>query len=76
MAIAYQKFYEVIAGNQATSQAYILHLNKFLDYSKTDSESLIKLDIEQIEDLVFNYLIHLKEKPENMTNLGQIRTIP
>ncbi|MBM2819230.1 MAG: Integrase family protein [Nitrosarchaeum sp.] len=60
MATVCQKFYEVIADNQATSKVYILHLNKFLNYSNIDSESLVKL--EEIEDLVFNYIIYLKEK--------------
>jgi integrase/recombinase XerD len=62
MATAYQKFYEVIADNQATTTAYVLYLNKFLDYSKIDAESLAKLGVKEIEDLVFNYIISLKEK--------------
>jgi integrase/recombinase XerD len=62
MATAYQKFYEVIADNKATSTTYVLHLNKFLEYCKIDSENLVKLEAKEIEELVFNYIIYLKEK--------------
>jgi integrase len=63
MVTAYQKFYEAIHV-EATRKTYQIYIKKFLDYTKEDYDSLVKLPQSQIEDLVFNYVIHLKDLTE------------
>jgi len=63
MVTAYQKFYEAIRKN-ATKKTYQIYIKQFLDYSHEDYDNLIKLSQSKIEDLVFNYVIHLKDLTE------------
>ncbi|MBT5201620.1 MAG: site-specific integrase [Thaumarchaeota archaeon] len=63
MVTAYQKFYEAIREN-ATRKTYEIYLNQFLKYSHKNHENLAKLSQSEIEELVFNYVIHLKDLTE------------
>jgi len=63
MVTAYQKFYEAIREN-ATRKTYEIYLNQFLEYSHKDHENIVKSSQSEIEDLVFNYVIHLKDLTE------------
>jgi len=63
MVTAYQKFYEAIREN-TTKKTYQIYIKQFLDYSNKNFESLVKLSQSEIEDLVFNYVIHLKDLTE------------
>ena len=63
MVTAYQKFYEAIREN-ATKKTYQIYIKQFLNYAKKDYENLVKLPQSEIEDLVFNYVIHLKDLTE------------
>ncbi|MCV0366312.1 MAG: site-specific integrase [Nitrosopumilus sp.] len=63
MVTAYQKFSEAIR-EKATRKTYEIYLNQFLDYAHEDYESLAKLSQSHIEELVFNYVIHLKDLTE------------
>jgi len=63
MVTSYQKFYEAIHV-EATRKTYQIYIKKFLDYANEDYESIVKLSQSEIEDLVFNYVIHLKDLTE------------
>ncbi len=63
MVTAYQKFYEAIHV-EATRKTYQIYIKKFLGYANEDYNSLVKLQKSEIEDLVFNYVIHLKDLTE------------
>ena len=63
MVTAYQKFNEAIREN-TTRKTYQIYIKQFLDYSHEDYDSLAKLSQPEIEDLVFNYVIHLKDLTE------------
>jgi len=63
MGTAYQKFYEAIREN-ATKKTYEIYIKQFLNYSHEDYDSLVKRSQSEIEDLVFNYVIHLKDLTE------------
>lgn len=63
MVTAYQRFYEAIH-KDATRKTYKIYIRKFLDHTRKDYESLVKLPTSEIEELVFNYVIHLKEQTE------------
>jgi integrase len=63
MVTAYQKFYEAIKEN-ATKKTYQIYIKQFLDHTHKDYEDLVKLPQSEIEDLVFNYVIHLKDLTE------------
>jgi len=63
MVTAYQKFYEAIHV-EATRKTYQIYIKKFLNYANEDYDSLVKLQQSEIEDLVFNYVIHLKDLTE------------
>jgi len=63
MVTAYQKFYEAIHV-EATRKTYQIYIKKFLDYANEDYDSMVKLEQSEIEDLVFNYVIHLKDLTE------------
>lgn len=63
MVTAYQKFNEAIREN-TTRKTYQIYIKQFLDYSHEDYDSLTKLSQPEIEDLVFNYVIHLKDLTE------------
>jgi len=63
MVTSYQRFYEAIHV-EATRKTYQIYIKKFLDYAHKDYESLVKLPQSEIEDLVFNYVVHLKDLTE------------
>jgi len=63
MVTSYQKFYEAIHV-EATRKTYQIYIKKFLDYANKDYDSIVKLSQSEIEDLVFNYVIHLKDLTE------------
>ena len=63
MVTAYQKFYEAIR-QEATRKTYQIYIKKFLDYAHEDFDNLVKLPHSKIEELVFNYIIHLKDLTE------------
>jgi len=41
-------------------------MNKFFDYAHTDYDGLVKLPKNEIEDLIFNYIVGLKLKTEKI----------
>jgi len=45
----------------STRKSYKLHLLLFCRYHKTDPDSLIRLDPEQVKAMVLNYILHLKK---------------
>ncbi|MGI9565797.1 MAG: hypothetical protein ACR2LL_02130 [Nitrosopumilus sp.] len=59
----YQRFYEAIESPH-TRPAYGKYLKDFLEYSKTDSDGIVKLKQQDNDDLVFNYLVHIKTKTD------------
>ena len=63
MVTAYQKFYEAIRV-EATRKTYQIYIKKFMEYANENYDSLVKLPQSEIEDLVFNYVIHLKDLTE------------
>ncbi len=63
MPTPYQRFYEAIESPH-TKPAYEKYLRDFLEYSKTDSENIVRLKQQDIDDLVFNYLVHIKTRTE------------
>jgi len=63
MATPYQRFYEAIK-SPATRKTYTIYINKFLEYAHIDFDGLVKLPKREIEELVFNYVIHLKNLTE------------
>ncbi len=58
-----QRFQEAIK-SEHTLQPYKFHLNQFFKHSKTTPEQIVNLDKKQIDELVFNYLVHLKLRVE------------
>ncbi|NQV40100.1 MAG: hypothetical protein HQ505_06120 [Nitrosopumilus sp.] len=75
MVTSYQKFYEAIHV-EATRKTYQIYIKKFLDYANEDYGSIVKLSQSQIEDIVFNYVIHLKDLIERTGKLAPTLTIP
>jgi len=63
MVTPYQRFYEVLK-TPATRKSYQIHMNKFFEYAHTDYDGLVKLPKNEIEDLIFNYIVALKLKTE------------
>lgn len=63
MVTAFQKFYETIHV-ESTRKTYQIYIKKFMDYANENYDSLVTLPQCQIEDLVFNYVIHLKDLTE------------
>jgi hypothetical protein len=45
----------------STKKAYKLHLSLFCRYHNIDPDSLVQLKLEQIKDMIINYIIHLKK---------------
>jgi len=54
-----QRFYEAIK-SEYTLQPYQFYLNQFFKHAKKTPEQIVQLDKKQIDELVFNYLVHLK----------------
>jgi hypothetical protein len=63
MATPYQLFYEAIK-TPATKKSYKIYIEKFLNYAHLDYDGLAKLSKDEISDLIFNYVIHLKGQTE------------
>jgi len=59
-----QFFYEAIR-EESTKPSYETNLKNFFKYAKTNPDSFVKLDIKEIHDTLFEYLIHLKSKVAN-----------
>ena len=69
MVTAYQKFYEAIH-EDATRKTYDIYIKQFLDYAHEDYDSIVGLSRSEIEDLVFKYIIHLKDLTERTGKLS------
>jgi len=54
-----QKFYEAIRSEE-TRKPYVFYLNKFFSHAKIDAVQIINLPHNEIDELVFNYLVSLK----------------
>ena len=61
MATPYQLFYESIKST-STRKTYEIYIKKFLDYAHTDYDRFANMAKSEIEELVVNYVIHLKEQ--------------
>jgi len=64
----YQRFYEFLK-TPKTKINFELYLRKFFEYSHThpDGGSFVKLDKEEKNQLVWNYIVHLKLRVEKNT---------
>jgi len=60
MVTAYQKYSEIINKTKATSKSYRSLWNTFEEYSKLSPDEFVKLPKSKIDDLIFNYIVHLK----------------
>jgi integrase len=58
--------------SQSTKKAYRIHLSLFCRYHNTDPDSLVNLKIEQIKNMVLNYVIYLKKIAKQSS--GKART--
>ena len=56
----FQKFFEVLK-TPATRKTYQIQMRTFFEYAHTDYDNIVKLPVSQIEDLVFGYIVHLKD---------------
>jgi integrase len=56
----------------STKKAYKFHLSLFCRYHNIDPDSLVQLKLEQIKDMVINYIIHLKKVAKQSS--GKART--
>jgi integrase len=61
MQLALQKFRESIRA-EATLKVYTINLKSFFKQTKTNPEELIKLSNYEIEDIVFEFIVHLKDR--------------
>jgi|APSaa5957512535_1039671.scaffolds.fasta_scaffold06615_2 integrase len=61
MELAIQKFRESIR-TEATLKVYTINLKSFFKQIKADPEDLIKLSNSEIEDIVFGFIVHLKDR--------------
>ena len=61
MMCAIQKFKESIR-TDATLKVYTINLQIFFKQTKTNSEELIKMSNSEIEDIVFRFIVHLKDR--------------
>jgi len=59
MTTPYQLFYESLK-TDATRKAYNIYMKKFLDYTHSDYDKLVKLPRKKIQGLITDYVIHLK----------------
>lgn len=59
----YQKFYEVLK-TPATRKVYPIQMRQFLEYAHTDYDGLVKLPPNEIDDIIFNYIVSMKLKTE------------
>jgi integrase len=56
----------------STKKAYKFHLSLFCRYHNIDPDSLVQLKLEQIKDMVINYIIHLEKVAKQSS--GKART--
>ncbi len=63
MVTPYQNFYESLK-TPDTRKSYQIYMNQFLDYAHTDYDGLAKLPQNEINDLIFHYIVHLKDLTE------------
>ena len=57
------RFSEAIQ-TQKTSENYVLWLKQFCDYTKFDPNGLSQLKPDELEDLVLEWIVHLKRRAE------------
>jgi len=58
-----QRFDEAIK-SEHTKRPYQYYLSQFFKHAKTTPDQITKFDIKRIDELVFNYLVHLKLRVE------------
>ena len=61
-----QRFYEAIKSEE-TRKPYEFYLNKFFSHAKTDADQIVNLPHNEIDELVFNYLVSLKMRADKGT---------
>jgi len=61
-----QRFYDAIK-SEHTRKPYTNYLNDFFRYANTDADSIVILQLKQIEDTVYQYIVHLKMRTEKGT---------
>ncbi len=61
-----QRFYDAIK-SEHTLKPYTNYLNDFFRYANTDADSIVILQLKQIEDTVYQYIVHLKMRTEKGT---------
>ena len=66
MPTSIQRFQEAIR-SEHTKKPYQFYLNQFFKHSKTTPERIVQIETKQIDELVFNYLVHLKIRVEKGT---------
>jgi len=57
------RFSEAIQ-TQKTSENYVLWLKQFCDYTKFDPDGLSQLKPDELEDLILEWIVHLKRRAE------------
>jgi len=65
MVTPVQRYFEIINKNKATSKSSISIMKIFENYSKLTLDEFVKLPENEIEDLIFNYIVHLKIISDN-----------
>ena len=60
MVTPYQRYCEIINKTKSTNKSYRSWWNTFEEYSKKTPDEFLKLSESEIEDLIFNYIVHLK----------------
>jgi len=61
-----QRFYDAIK-SEHTLKPYTNYLNDFFGYANTDADSIVKMQQKEIEDTVYQYIVHLKMRTEKGT---------
>jgi len=61
-----QRFNEAIKSEE-TRKPYEFYLNKFFSHAKTDADQIVNLPHNEIDELVFNYLVSLKWRVDKGT---------
>ena len=59
----YQRFSEALQ-SPSKRQNYTIWFNQFCEYGKADADKLASLTPEEIADLIFQYIVHLKMRAE------------
>ena len=51
--------------SMATKKAYAVHLLQFCKYHKTDPDQLLKVNPNDLKEMIINYVLHLKKVSKN-----------